>query len=185
MRTNGIAVVISVLALAASGCNAPAPPQAGMNLIWLEGVSEFEAFETTRSVLREFDFQIEADDVGAGYLRTFPTEQTIRGGTGRISEVIVQTPNRIRRVAEAYVSAKPGGAQVRLAVKRQRLDTTTHRAFDRERGADDIPSETAIDLDTGSTAEQYETWTPIGRDRALETSIRNALEERLLAARSG
>jgi len=80
---------------------------------------------------------------------------------------------------KAYVRATTDGAEVRLAVSRERLDTASYRAFAREHQQEDMPTETPIDLDTATTPEQYESWTPIGRDRELEVGIRRALEERL------
>ena len=53
-----------------------------------------------------------------------------------------------------------------------------HGQVDREVAA------SPIDMEGGTSAKQYETWTPIGRDRALENDIRRALEERLLGPES-
>jgi len=162
------------------GCEAPPPPRSSMCLIRLPGVNQRQAFETTQLVLREFDFRLESVDEEAGYLRSFPLEQTVRGGTGRISDPIVRSPNQIRRISEAYVRSGPDGSEVRLAVSRQRQDTASYRAFAREHQQEDMPTETPIDHEAGTSPSQYESWTPIGRDRELENSLRRALEERLL-----
>jgi hypothetical protein len=165
-----------------AGCQAPPPPRRSMSLIRLPGVSRQQAFQTTQAVLGEFDFRLESIDPDAGFIRSFAREETVRGGTGRISDPIVRSPNRVRRIAEAYVRGGPDGAEVRLAVSRERLDTASYRAFAREHQEEDMPTETPIDREAGTSPGQYESWTPIGRDRALETSIRRALEERLARA---
>jgi hypothetical protein len=67
-------------------------------------------------------------------------------------------------------------------VVRERQDTTTRRAFMREREDVDFPSDTPIDHEAGTSPEQYESWTRIGRDRQLENSICRSLEERLAQA---
>ena len=161
------------------GCQAPPPPRRSMSLIRLPGVSRTQAFESVQLVLREFDFRLESVDADAGFLRSFPLEETVRGQTGRISDPVVQSPNRIRRICEAYVSGGPDRAEVRLAVSRERHDTASYRAFAREHQEQDMPTETPIDKDTGTSPQQYESWTPIGRDRDLEHSLRRALQERL------
>ena len=168
-----------VVCLMLMGCDAPPPARPSMSIILLPDVSEERALAGTREVLREFKFSIETADPGAGYLRTSPIEQTIFGGTGRISDPFVRSPNRIRLIAEAYVRAREGGSEVRLAVSRERLDTATYRTYAREHRNEDMPTETPIDREAGTSPEQYESWTPIGRDRELEGNLRQALEERL------
>jgi hypothetical protein len=169
-----------LLSPAMTGCKAPPPPRQSMSLIRLPGISEAKAFEVTCRVMREFDFKLEAFNADAGYVRSLPQERTMRGGTGRISDPLVQSPSQVRMIAEAYVRRAPDGAEVRLTVNRERRDTASYRAFPRAREQADNPQDTPIDMEAGSSPQQYETWTPIGRDREMEDSLRQALEERLL-----
>ena len=90
----------------------------------------------------------------------------------------------MRLISEAYVRQAPGGAEIRLAVSRERRDTASYRAFPRDREQADNPQDTPIDMEAGSSPQQYETWTPIGRDREMESGLRRALEERLLGEQS-
>lgn len=182
MHAKTILILAAALLLAPmlTGCEAPPPPRQSMSLIHLPGINRAQAFEATCRVMREFDFKLEAVNADAGYVRSFPQERTVRGGTGRISDPLVQTPHQVRLISEAYVRPAPSGAEIRLAVSRERRDTASYRAFPRAREQADNPQDTPIDLEAGSSPQQYETWTPIGRDREMEDSLRQALEERLL-----
>ncbi|UCG32114.1 MAG: hypothetical protein JSU68_10655 [Phycisphaerales bacterium] len=186
MHAKTIVIVAGTLLLAPIliGCEAPPPPRESMSLIRLPGISEAQAFEATCQVMREFDFRLEAVNADAGYVRSFPQERTVRGGTGRISDPLVQSPHQVRLISEAYIRQAPDGAEIRLAVSRERRDTARYRAFPRDREQADNPQDTPIDMEAGSSPRQYETWTPIGRDRDLENGLRQALEERLLDTRS-
>ena len=175
--------VTLMMMLMAAGCQAPPPPRPGMSVLILPGATEADALQAAHDVLLEYNFRIETRDDQHGYLRSLPVEETVAGGTGRISDPLVRAPNQIRRVAEAYVEQNEEGATIRLAVVRERQDTTTRRAFMREREDVDFPSDTPIDQEAGTSPEQYESWTRIGRDRQLENSICRSLEERLAPAR--
>ena len=78
-----------LLAPMLTGCEAPPPPRESMSLIRLPGISEAQAFEATCRVMREYDFRLEAVNADAGYVRSFPRERTVRGGTGRITDPLV------------------------------------------------------------------------------------------------
>ena len=164
------------------GCEAPAPARPGMSVLILPGATRAEAIDATRAALQEFDFRVQTEDDEHGYLRSFPVEETIAGGTGRISDPLIQTPNQVRNVAEAYVEEADEGTMVRLAVVRERRDTATRRAFRREREDVDFPADTPIDQEGGTSPEQYESWTRIGRDRQMENNILHSVEEHLAAA---
>ncbi len=173
------ALAVGVAAVLAAGCEAPPPPRPAMSTMHLREVSPGAALATTRAVLEEYDFRIEMEDGQRGYLRTLPQAEVIEGGTNRISDPVLKGRNLVRRIAEAYVEEKGGEATVRLSVVRERLDTSARRAFIREREDRDFPQDTPIEQEAGSTTEQYESWTPLGRDRSLENSIRASIEERL------
>jgi hypothetical protein len=179
--TKTILIMAAVLLLVTmlAGCEAPPPAREAMSLIRLPGINKARAFEATCRVMREFDFRLETANADTGYVRSFPQERTVRGGTGRISDPLVQSPNLVRLIAEAYVHQAPGGAEIQLAVTRERRDTASYRAFQRDREQADNPQDTPIDMEEGSSPRQYETWTPIGRDREMENNVRLALEERV------
>lgn len=168
-----------------AGCNGPVGMSPDMASVWVEGVTLREAFNATEATLREQDFRMAERDPDRGYLRSYPTEGVIAGGTGRLSDAIIKPQNAVRRVAEAYVSARQGGVAVRYRVTVERLDTAKVRAWTREHEVSDTPVETPIDQEQGTLPVQNETWTSVRRDASMEADIRLALLERLGRQQTG
>lgn len=163
----------------AAGCQGPVVARAGMSSVYFDQASPVACFEAAEAVLREFDFPIEVRNPSAGVLRTAPVEEEVRQPMGRLTDPLLHPVTRIRRIAEVQVIPRNGGAEVLLAVRRERLDTATHRAFRQELGGEDRPFETSAVRATDYPAEQEQVWSPAGRDRELERQLRAALAERL------
>lgn len=164
----------------AFGCNAPAiGVSENMAAVWLPSVSQDSAFDAMEATLREQGFRLAERDPARGYLKSYPAESVIEGGTGRLSDEVLKPRNEIRRVAEALVAGRDGGTNVRYRVSVERLDTAKTRSWQQAHQVSDTPTETPIDQDQATLPEQNETWTQIRRDSQIESAIRLALLERV------
>jgi len=150
-----------------------------MATLRLTDVTFRDAFEATEASLREQGFRLAERNPAGGYLRSFPAESTMSGGTGSLSDALVRPANAVRRLAEAQVTSREGSVAVRYRVTIERLDTAKVRAWTREHEVSDAPVETPIDQDQGTLPAQNETWTFIRRDGAMEQQIRAAILERI------
>jgi hypothetical protein len=131
-----------------------------------------EAQASADRVFRQH-FRVDRDQSSASVWVARPTEVEDERGE-RVRDLLTPSPSRRRQLAELRLTDEGNGVLARVRVVTERLDTTERVAFAAERG-DDRPAETSIDR-TGRVQRQEE-WVEVGRDRALEREILDALME--------
>jgi hypothetical protein len=180
---------LGVLGTLASGCAAPGSvtsSRATNYHIRRLPSTEFEvAFKAAEAALREYQFRIERNDRSAGVIVSRPSEEVVQGGTGKIGDEVLRSPNRVRRIAEIGIVRAGDGVSARCKVLMERLDTGDYRAFRRDRGGGDVPAETPIEEDGGTEGDQRETWTFVRRDLTLERQLLAAVAERVSGEPAG
>ena len=85
--------------------------------------------------------------------------------------------SRLRRLATVRVGQGAGVVNVYARVALQEQTTEAHRMFQRDHAISDIPGDTPIDREAATTSEQNTVWRTIGRDRAAERRILEAILE--------
>jgi hypothetical protein len=136
-----------------------------------------------RRVLASHGFRVKSADVDDMSIETFPSEKTVRGGEGRLRDAVVKLPNRVRRTASLEFSSRGGDLQAWCQVKLERLTTADHRVFDHQRRFDDAPTQTPIEREGATTAQQNTVWSSAGRDETLERQILADLRQRIQQTR--
>jgi len=142
------------------------------------GVSQEEAFRAAQRVFRNY-FPIDRFDAEEGTIYSRPTEVSGRGEMTQVRDVMTTTPNRRRQVAEMQVIPRGRDVIVACQVSIQRYDAAQQRAF-RPSSGDDRPSANdPFKPDAGTTAKQRESWTNVGRNRALESQVLDSVRAQL------
>ena len=182
-------IVLCGLGALMGGCAAPGSVTSNRatnyHIRRLPSTAYAAAFQAAEAALREYDFRIDKMDRSAGVLVSRPSEKVIQGGTGKIGDEVLRSPNRVRRVAEIGIVREGDGVSARCKVLMERLDTGDYRAFRRERGGGDVPVETPIEEDGGTVGDQRETWTFVRRDLTLERQLLAAVAERVNGEAAG
>ncbi len=168
-----------------SGCSDPGSSpldrrgrSSGWSEITLPNVSQDEAYAASRYAMGQW-FRIVTEDPIRGYLESAYEEGTQRGGTGRMRDAAVNYPNRVRRRAMMRVEPRGSGCSVQCRVAVQRLDTADHRVFRQNDQFGDVPNQTPIDRDAGTTAQQNQVWTDLPRETSREREILALVRERV------
>lgn len=157
------------------GCTSRQVDAARYSSRLIQDADQAAVFAAARTALTE-RFRIEKADPKQGLLVSQPLETLATEAAGRIGDV-VGAKRRVRRVAEVQI--KPQGNDIRVwcNVVIQHYDTEEVRSFSRDHGIADMPTETPIDTDAGTTTEQNVVWTDKGRDRHMEREILTALAD--------
>ena len=132
-----------------------------------------------RRVLASHGLRVKSADVDSMIIETFASEKTVRGGEGRLRDSVVKLPNRVRRTASLEFSKRGGDLEAWCQVKLERLTTSDHRVWARQREFDDAPTETPIEREGATTDKQNTVWTSAGRDQNLEHQILSDLRKRI------
>lgn len=83
--------------------------------------------------------------------------------------------SRLRRVVHVRVTQSTDVVNVYCQVAIQEQTTEAHRMFRRNHMISDTPGETPIDREAATTDEQNIVWQTIGRDKAAERRILEAI----------
>ncbi len=151
------------------------------NMCAKNDVTSQEALEIGRRVLAKQGFRLKSVDSDQLRIETQPTEQSVRGGEGRIRDSVVKMPNRVRRTATLEFSTRGEDLQAWCQVKIERLETADFRVFQQQRNSEDAPLQTPIDREAATTAKQNTVWSGAGRDESMEREILADLHDRIQA----
>jgi hypothetical protein len=157
------------------GCAGPGPALHDYSVRPLPLAQADAAFEAAESALLEFGYEIAAREPAAGRLETVPIESTEASS----SEGVSLRTARLRRVAQIRVVRAGDEARLYCNVSVQQLRTEAHRWLAFDRGSSDMPGQTPIEREAGTTTEQNAVWETIHRDKAAERAILTAALERL------
>jgi hypothetical protein len=147
-------------------------------------VTTDQAMELARRVLAKEGFRLKSVDKDQLRIETQPSEQTVRGGEGRLRDTVVKVPNRVRRTATLEFSDRGDELRAFCQVKIERLETGDFRVFAQQRQFNDVPTETPIDREAATTARQNTVWSSAGRDEAMEREILADLHDRVQAVKA-
>lgn len=108
---------------------------------------------------------------------SLPTEVMHDRQRERVSDVLAVSPRRHRQIASLQLIQEGQTVVMRCRVQTQRLDVAERAAFVRTRGhqGDDRPTETPIDRSGGTAPQSREEWVNVGRDRATEQQMLDAI----------
>ncbi len=159
--------------LGLAGCSSPGPSAQAYNLRQFPAVPRDTLFARAEQALLELGYQPDKVDEAKGLLTSVPVIGDGRGEPTRGGIALGSTT--VRTMAEIRIVPSGGGCSVYCRVVIQQLTTAAHAMFMQDRGASDVPSDTPIDREGATTAEQNEVWTTIRRDRAKERAILEAI----------
>ena len=185
----GIAVVSATLMLVGTGCSDgggihSVGSTSGWSQARLPGVSRDAAFEVGLYAMGQW-FRIAKSSPESNVVYSVVEEYDQRGGTGRLSEVIIEQKHRMRHTAMLKVEQEGNVCLVKCRVRVQRLDTASHRAFQQNRQFDDLPNKTPIDRGVGASQTQNQVWTDVRPDRQLERQILEVTRKRAMGEEDG
>ncbi len=163
------------------GCEAPGPTAtAGSQNAARQrffGQPSADVFAAAEEAVAEH-FRIERSDPAAGIIVAEPKEGP-DAEAGATLRKVRGAEERVRRAAEVRVENAGSSAVVYCRVAVQRLETSQRQTFARDYAARDIPNETPVDREGATTPEQNAVWSTTRRDRALESAILRAIDEKL------
>ena len=176
-RTYGLGTGCAVFLFLGS-CSTPPARSTRFVMRQTSASSTDVAFEASEQALLELNYVVASSNKTVGLLKTRP----ILGGTPdrpptRASRV--SSANELRSVAEIRVETQAEEVLVYCRVLVQEQTNQAHRAFARDQYGRDTPTETAIDMEAGATAEQNSVWRTIGQDASAERRILSAITRRI------
>jgi hypothetical protein len=163
------------LALASIGCTAGAENADSLSGA-MHGVAPDVVLITAERVLRR-EFGRISVDRQLRTIRTDSDEYSSSTDTGTARE-LVGAPATMRRRAVFSVGAVDGDTVAWLRVELERQDSRRRAALQPEGyRLTDSPAVTSIERDAATTEDQNTLWTRVGRDRNLERSLLNEIQE--------
>jgi len=165
-RTACCVVIAAAQLICVAGCAGPRPSSSKFALRRLPQADAAEVFRVAEAALLECGFQIRSAIPSEGRVNTFPL--SAEGLAEGIRAELAPVAPEARRVATLHV--KPGNEEVSVfcRVDLQQPSSDVLELQFASHDLSDIPSDTPIDRDAATTAEQNTLWRNVGRDRALE-----------------
>jgi len=169
-------VVLAVTACV-GGCAAPQISHLQFGSRRIPGATRSAVFAAARQALVDNGYRLNRVDSESGVITTEPTVAKLDPQTAG-GRAMLSSSGRGRRVVEIRLVEGPSGSNIHCRVAIQRLTTEAYHMFRHEAPGTYIPSETAIDLEAASTAEQNAVWKTIRRDKPAERQILDAIVAR-------
>ncbi len=178
IRRSWTAAVLATMGLWCAGCGDQVAREQAFSNVRIPNVSREQALQAAQLAFRQY-FPIDRVDEAEGVFYSRPTEVVEKGRPERVRDLLTQTPNRRRQVAEVRVAPRGNDVIASCRVQVQRLDTSERRAFVPQTG-DDRPSvNTPFSTEAGASAPQREDWVDVGRNRDLEQQVLDSIVSRL------
>ena len=171
----GVTLAAAILATGPA-CNSPQPTPRTFAVVDLPPAPQPELFDAVEAVLIAQGYELEGRPTDEGRFVTVPVPVEASAPTGdRAAPLRRRQP--LREVVEVRVVSGRDGASVFCKVHVQERTGALHQMFARETSGTDVPSETAIEREAATTAEQDAAWRTVYRDRAKEHELLTALAE--------
>lgn len=143
----------------------------------IRGAEPSEVFDSAQVILRR-EFGPLVADRDAWRIATLPAEYQTSSDSGTARD-LYRGRSTMRRTAHFSVNRHAEGAVVRLRIDIERQDTERREAFHPEaQRMSDAPSQTPIERDAATSAQQNAIWTFVRRDVRLERELLAELQER-------
>ncbi len=168
---------LCVIWLLVGGCASPGPSPLNYGVRHVQGGDAAAVFWTARTTLVDLGYKIGLADPATGEIITQPTATTPDAERAHVA-TRVASRSRLRRVVHVRVTQSRDAVNVYCKVAIQEQTTEAHRMFRRDHMISDTPDETPIDREAATTDEQNVVWQNIGRDKAAERRILEAILER-------
>lgn len=160
--------------LIAGGCATPESLPVGASIRQVQTIAWADVFDIARDVLVEQGYRIARADPAEGMLQTEPVPASSREALRR-GGIRFSSPRRRQRVALVRLAHAADSINVHCKVTVREQITAAHRLLQQSLVASDLPSETPIDREGATTAEQNTVWRTIRRDKPAEQAILEAI----------
>ena len=164
------------LSLLIGGCVSARMSPLNYGVRHLQGDDSAAAFAAAHTALIDLGYKIDRSDPTTGVIKTEPILTTPSAARTSVGTRL-RPSSRLRRLATVRVGQGAGVVNVYARVALQEQTTEAHRMFQRDHAISDIPGDTPIDREAATTSEQNTVWRTIGRDRAAERRILEAILE--------
>jgi len=152
-----------------SACAAPAPSPLTFTVRQSPTDDWAALLDIAQAALTSEGFEIDQVDSSTGLVSTKPLPGSASEAAGRGQQI--SSRGGLRRVATVRLTRVGEATNVYCKVVVEEQTTEAHRfLFQDERGSD-LPTETAIERDAATTAEQNTVWRMVRRDTAAERRI--------------
>ena len=170
-------VWLYVIWLLVGGCASPGPSPLNYGVRHIAGGDAAAVFWTARTTLVDLGYKIGSADPATGEIITHPVAMTSDDDRATIG-TRVTSRSRLRRAVHIRLTENRDVVNVYCKVAIQEQTTEAHRMFRRDHMISDTPDETPIDREAATTDQQNVVWQTIGRDKAAERRILQAILER-------
>ena len=162
--------------LLVAGCAAPSTAPQHYSIRHLERHDSQAVFDAAAATLSDLGYSISERDPAGGVLSGLRSEEPSGKGEGaRRATLSAQRPRRT--VAQVRIETADETVKVRCRVLIQEQVTDAHRIIAHDINGQDMPGQTPIDRDAGTTPEQNAVWRTIGRDKLAERKILSRILE--------